>query len=245
MRHLAGWAFAAFLAATGCGGGSVRPDAGCRLECAAPPPGCAWVGGDGCTSCGALECADGGGEDAGCMASCPAPPTGCRYVGGDPCACGALECDDVHCAAAGEEHFPAFARECERAADCALVEHQVDCCGSLAARGIRADEVPAFEVAEASCRAMYPACDCAARPTVADDETAGDGTRAARAECVSGACTSTFGLAEGEVCGAEVGACGAGLACCYPCGIPGCDFRCVPACDPSEPGCAGGCVPRP
>jgi hypothetical protein len=51
-------------------------------------------------------------------------------------------------------------------------------------------------------------------------------------------------LQEGEVCtpGTEP-ACGVGLACCYPCGIDGCDFVCVQAC--SDPGCSGGCPPPP
>ena len=45
----------------------------------------------------------------------------------------------------------------------------------------------------------------------------------------------------GETCGQSAGgaACATGLLCCYPCGIPGCDFRC-------EPRPAGGmCLPRP
>jgi hypothetical protein len=51
-------------------------------------------------------------------------------------------------------------------------------------------------------------------------------------------------LSAGDICqpGMEP-ACGAGLACCYPCGIPDCDFVCVNACN--EPGCSGGCPPPP
>jgi hypothetical protein len=34
-------------------------------------------------------------------------------------------------------------------------------------------------------------------------------------------------------------ACAPGLACCYPCGIPGCASRCAVPCDAGS--CAGGC----
>jgi len=52
---------------------------------------------------------------------------------------------------------------------------------------------------------------------------------------------------EGQLCGSSANdaMCGPGLACCYPCGIRGCDFVCTVACDPSEPGCANGCIPAP
>lgn len=38
--------------------------------------------------------------------------------------------------------------------------------------------------------------------------------------------------------------CGAGLSCCYPCGIPGCTNVCEPTCDSGDPGCSGGCLLR-
>jgi len=51
----------------------------------------------------------------------------------------------------------------------------------------------------------------------------------------------------GELCGqdAEGLTCGADLACCYPCGIPGCEFTCTQACDDGDPGCSGGCFALP
>ena len=51
----------------------------------------------------------------------------------------------------------------------------------------------------------------------------------------------------GEICGqdAEGLACGDGLACCYPCGIAGCDFTCTQACDENIPGCSNGCFALP
>ena len=39
--------------------------------------------------------------------------------------------------------------------------------------------------------------------------------------------------------------CAPGLACCYPCGIPGCANQCEPTCHTGDPGCAGGCLQRP
>ncbi|MCP4445427.1 MAG: hypothetical protein GY811_08795 [Myxococcales bacterium] len=51
----------------------------------------------------------------------------------------------------------------------------------------------------------------------------------------------------GETCGsdAEGLACGEGLACCYPCGIEGCDFKCMSACNEELPVCSGGCLLAP
>ncbi len=52
---------------------------------------------------------------------------------------------------------------------------------------------------------------------------------------------------EGQPCGqsANGAVCSTGFACCYPCGIPDCDFVCTVACDPAEPGCTNGCIPAP
>lgn len=49
----------------------------------------------------------------------------------------------------------------------------------------------------------------------------------------------------GEPCGQQGGECASGLACCYPCGMPGCTFRCSAPCDPSEPWCVDGCAMMP
>ena len=49
------------------------------------------------------------------------------------------------------------------------------------------------------------------------------------------------GRQSGETCGqsASGARCASGLMCCYPCGIPGCEFRCEPV--PPH----GACLPRP
>jgi hypothetical protein len=48
----------------------------------------------------------------------------------------------------------------------------------------------------------------------------------------------------GTECESSAG-CGEGLTCCYPCGIPDCEFVCEPTCDPGTPECFGGCLLRP
>lgn len=148
----------------------------------------------------------------------------------------------IACGASGA--FPTFARACSVDADCAVVEHEINCCGTLVALGIRADQRAAFDAAEAICRAQYPGCGCAASPTTADDGTRYDGARPARAACVDAVCTSTFGLASGAECAPGGAACGAGLACCYPCGVAGCSYQCEPACKADQPGCSNGCWMR-
>ncbi|MCA9611037.1 MAG: hypothetical protein KC619_35830 [Myxococcales bacterium] len=185
-----------------------------------------------------------GGTDACVEVECPAPPDGCHYEGFDICTtCGTLVCD-VMCGGATST-FPTYDRTCTDVSECVIVDHQTDCCGAIAAMGIRADEESAFDDAEALCRGMYPACGCAAGPRTADDGTTYDGSREVRVECVAGSCTTTFGLPSGAACTAPGDTCGAGLSCCYPCGIPGCDNVCEPTCDPGDPGCVDGCMLRP
>ena len=36
-----------------------------------------------------------------------------------------------------------------------------------------------------------------------------------------------------------------GLACCYPCGVEGCDFVCEARCAAGSVGCTNGCLARP
>lgn len=137
--------------------------------------------------------------------------------------------------------FPTFPRTCAADTDCVVAVHETNCCGTLVALGMRADQQGAFDAAESICRAQYPGCGCASQGITADDGTKSDGTHPARAVCVDAVCTSTFGLASGDGCTPGGDPCGAGLACCYPCGIPGCTNRCEPACKDGQPGCSNGC----
>jgi len=47
----------------------------------------------------------------------------------------------------------------------------------------------------------------------------------------------------GDPCGQSANgrSCAQGLACCYPCGIPGCVYRCQTPCA-AGPGCVNGCL---
>lgn len=64
---------------------------------------------------------------------------------------------------------------------------------------------------------------------------------------MGGMAGSGGGGAIGALCGQSAGGamCAQGLACCYPCGIPGCDFKCTTPCDPNSPGCMNGCMLLP
>jgi hypothetical protein len=49
----------------------------------------------------------------------------------------------------------------------------------------------------------------------------------------------------GEPCVSGGNDCRPGLVCCYPCGIPGCDWECTEPCDAGEPACSNGCLMYP
>ena len=89
--------------------------------------------------------------------------------------------------------FPMFARGCSRDGECYVGIHQIDCCGSRAARGIQLAIAKDFEAAEANFRVICPAlCDCVPRPTACDDgKTAPDNL--ITVTCERGSCT-THGL---------------------------------------------------
>jgi hypothetical protein len=85
--------------------------------------------------------------------------------------------------------FPGVDKTCTVDADCALVLDQLDCCGSMAALGIDADDVDAFNQQEAACAALFPGCGCAPMPTIAEDgKSAEDGELVVR--CTAGVCHS-------------------------------------------------------
>lgn len=86
--------------------------------------------------------------------------------------------------------FPEFDRSCAVTMDCALVLHQIDCCGSLAALGISADAAKLFAEAESVCAMQYPQCDCLSKPTVADDGNSSPDNNAIAVSCVDGECRS-------------------------------------------------------
>lgn len=52
-------------------------------------------------------------------------------------------------------------------------------------------------------------------------------------------------LQDGDTCQSAPDACDAGLSCCYPCGIQGCQNMCMVTCDPADPACFDGCYAFP
>lgn len=87
------------------------------------------------------------------------------------------------------------------------------------------------------------ACDapCGCCPCGDGDEMSAGGV----AYVCAGGCWAPRGTGgAGDPCGGSTD-CGAGLSCCYPCGIPGCANVCEPSCSSGDPGCAGGCLLRP
>ncbi|MCY1061682.1 hypothetical protein [Nannocystis sp. SCPEA4] len=63
---------------------------------------------------------------------------------------------------------PGVDKSCQSDDDCAVVFHQTDCCGTVAAFSVNLDSVEAYNEAEAPC--MYePICDCVPMATVAED----------------------------------------------------------------------------
>jgi hypothetical protein len=107
-------------------------------------------------ACAACE----GGEDEG-TAGADARPPGIDAAAADLL----LTCN------AGDSTFPVFSRDCQDAADCAIANHQTDCCGSSIATGIAATDLAAFQQSEGACAALFPDCACASQPPLLDDGT--------------------------------------------------------------------------
>lgn len=89
-----------------------------------------------------------------------------------------------------EQVFPDFDKACESHDDCALVFHTVNCCGTNVAWGIRADEVPAFDAAEAICDSQQADCGCAQDMTQAEDGNRAYDPAAFAVSCIAGSCRS-------------------------------------------------------
>jgi hypothetical protein len=217
------------------GGSHSKIDAGStgceeRLECIGAPLGCRYVGGDGCRACGTLVCTDAGAvgaRDAG-QADGGAADAGRAADAGIPC----------------RASVPSAFRTCSATSDCAVLVHEISCCGTLHASGIRADEQTRFATAAAACGDSPAVCDCIAAPTVADDNSRAD-AGPARAVCIDGLCTSTFTTPSAGACTPRGNSCGLGMSCCYPCGIPDCMHICEPSCAAGSPACYDGCRARP
>ena len=78
-------------------------------------------------------------------------------------------------------------RQCATPADCAVVDHTADCCGSIVVNGVRVDQVNALHNAETAANAGCPVCNCMGQPTV---DEAGNPGQTFVASCDTGLCTA-------------------------------------------------------
>jgi hypothetical protein len=97
----------------------------------------------------------------------------------------------VACGNAAAPVFPSFDASCVSGADCTFGLHQTDCCDAERALAINRDQIRAFALAEESCEAMFPSCDCFRWPGITTD----DGKNVMSAsdvgvDCVGGSCRS-------------------------------------------------------
>ena len=83
-----------------------------------------------------------------------------------------------------------FERACATAADCALLHHQLDCCGSEVALGVSSAGLTAGQQLERACVAVAPHCRCAALPSVAEDGKVFPEAAALQLRCTAGKCES-------------------------------------------------------
>lgn len=89
----------------------------------------------------------------------------------------------------GDLAFPVFDRSCEHTYECALVEHQSDCCGSIRWMGVPSRLAAEFDAAEAQCRASYEECHCDPSYAVEEDadyDVGGDDRDVIAASCMAG-----------------------------------------------------------
>ena len=190
-------------------GESFKADDGCNT-CTCPASGkkkeapctemaCVWA------PCEGLKCGD------SCSPCKPGPdcvPPPAIYVcdGAGQCTVGQVgvcPTATVECAAGGPVVFPEPLDSCKADADCVVVLHQINCCGTQVAWGIAAAGAEAFKVAEATCESQYPACGCAQFETKADDDTTGWTLTDFEAVCAGGQCKSqgAKGCHAGKECG--------------------------------------------
>ncbi len=120
--------------------------------------------------------------------------------------------------------MPSFSKACVKATDCAVVMHQIDCCGTSIALGVAAGEKTRFVAEEKTCAATYPMCGCATQTTKTEDGSSLDmGGDPAAVDCVGGVCTTYV-----KGCGKP---CAAGTTCHYcPTGLSTQYFACSTTC---------------
>lgn len=130
-------------------------------------------------------------EEACNMSECEPCGEGCTPK--ETCELGTWVCECLDCppeiaCVDDPPKFPEFDESCAMAEDCAIVFHQIDCCGSQAAWGVNAEVSKAFAAAEAVCMMQYPQCDCPTLATVADDGNSSDDPALIEVQCNDGQC---------------------------------------------------------
>jgi hypothetical protein len=125
---------------------------------------------------------DGGTRDTGTMTDARADaPTGDGGLGLD---------GGVGSCSGSSTIFNDVTKGCTVSAGCIVVEHQVDCCGSIVAVGINHASKDAFDADEKMWRASCPGCGCPARPTTAEDGKQVVDPGVVSATCTMGVCRS-------------------------------------------------------
>ncbi len=97
----------------------------------------------------------------------------------------------VNCAMGGANSFPVWSDTCKVDSDCAVAQHQINCCGTNVALGINVCAKDKFAAAEATCQGQYPGCGCASFATLAQDGFSAFGADDIfGAKCTAGLCQS-------------------------------------------------------
>lgn len=124
--------------------------------------------------------------------------------GGDSSFAGSFAGTSSHDQPACDVDFENLDKTCDAAEDCQLVQHQIDCCGTLLVMGIAATAVPGFSAIEQYCAAQFPPCGCASQGLKLEDGTLVEfGSTAYAAKCVDNQCRSRS-TATTFSCGAEL-----------------------------------------
>jgi hypothetical protein len=91
---------------------------------------------------------------------------------------------------ASPQVFPSFDRVCWDDFWCAVLLHQIDCCGNVKALGMLHPEFERLGPSEQVCKSQYPLCDCAGGTITTDTgQTATDGSQV-KVQCRANVCTS-------------------------------------------------------
>jgi hypothetical protein len=86
-----------------------------------------------------------------------------------------------------DEWLASFEKYCANDGQCGIGLRQVDCCGSMVAVGITDYDLARFKEEEAKCAQRFPGCECAPRPTTAEDGKAGE-ENAIKVRCLESGC---------------------------------------------------------